>query len=148
MPTNNPRVQVTLDPDSYATYKRFAELAERPLGSVIAEFLIEARPQFEKLGAILQEAHRLQERTDEERASFLHKLTFAQGAVHGSLVGMQSAIDFSSSEPAAGDRRARERATAASSHSLINRNKSPKPIQTRVPARSKAKKSRGANGTT
>lgn len=75
MATTKPRITISLPPNIYATYKRFAELSQRPAASVISELLGQAQPHIEQLGVLLQQAHQLKNNgTDEERAKFIAKI--------------------------------------------------------------------------
>ena len=56
MPTNKPRVQVTLEPETHAVIARFAQLQGRTRGSVIAELLDSVSPSLTRTVALLEAA--------------------------------------------------------------------------------------------
>ena len=56
MPTNKPRVQVTLEPETHAVIARFAQLQGRTRGSVIAELLDSVAPSLTRTVALLEAA--------------------------------------------------------------------------------------------
>lgn len=56
MPTNKPRVQVTLEPETHAVIERFAQLQGRTRGSVIAELLDAITPSLTRTISLLEAA--------------------------------------------------------------------------------------------
>lgn len=56
MPTNKPRVQVTLEPYTHDVIKRLADLQGRTRGSVISELLDSVAPSLTKTVALLEAA--------------------------------------------------------------------------------------------
>jgi hypothetical protein len=67
MPTEKPRIQVTLKPSQYALFKRLAELRHRPMAAIIAELVDEIEPVYERLAVVLQAAVRAQASVKEGR---------------------------------------------------------------------------------
>lgn len=56
MPTDKPRVQVTLEPETHAVIERLAKLQGRTRGSVIAEFLDSIAPSLTRTVALMEAA--------------------------------------------------------------------------------------------
>lgn len=56
MPTNKPRVQVTLEPSTHEVIERLAELQGRTRGSVIAELLDAVAPSLSRTVALIEAA--------------------------------------------------------------------------------------------
>jgi hypothetical protein len=56
MPTNKPRVQVTLEPETHAVIERLAQLQGRTRGAIIAELLDSIAPTLTRTVALLEAA--------------------------------------------------------------------------------------------
>jgi hypothetical protein len=149
MATEKNRFSVSLDDETYNVYKRFAQLSGKPMATIIAHMLVEAREHFVKLGVLLQRAHDMVGETHDARSAFvaridmgMHRAVAAADLIDSDLVEMMR------EKPARSRDAAQPRREPKASHSLIHRNKSPKSTPTRVPARSKAKKQGGKRATT
>lgn len=147
MATTKPRTMVTLEPETYATFKRFAELSRRPMATIISELLTGARPEFEKLGVLLQQARDLESRSQHEQAKFLARIEVMANRASASQEFIQSDLVTSLSRPVAPPVRGAKGRPAATKKpremppvSLIHTNKPSNPLPTRVPARSSSKK--------
>lgn len=154
MATKKPRMMLTLDPQTFATFKHYALLSERPVSSIVAELLTQCRPEFEKLGAMLQQARQLQSRSKQEQDAFLEKLDLMAGRAHLADHLIQTDLELTLraaprtvAAPAATAVGRGKKASKKAPQSLIHRNKVPNPLPTRVPAVSVPKK-RGAKRET
>ena len=133
MATTKPRLTLSLEPATYHVFKRFAELSGKPTATVIAGLLDMARPSFEQMGVLLQEAERLSSSgTNEHRQKLLahleltaHRAEAAAGLIGSDLVAAASSA--ATSAPAA-------RRASKTPHSLIHTNKPSNSIPARVPA--------------
>jgi len=138
---------LSLEPATYHVFKRFAELSSKPTATVIAELLDDARPSFEQMGVLLQEAARLSSAgTNEQRQKLLahlelsaHRAEAAAGLIGSDLVAAASSA-ATSAPPA--------RRASKTPHSLIHTNKSPKSMPTRVPAGKVQQKKGGKRAST
>jgi hypothetical protein len=107
MATTKPRLTISLDPVTYQTFTRFAELSAKPTATIISDLLRDARPHFEQLGVLLQQAHQLKENgTEEARKKFAalldvgaHRATAANEYIQSDLV---TAVDRGAARPRSG----------------------------------------------
>lgn len=58
MPTNKPRLSITLEPSQYGVLQRLAKLQDRPTSAVLTEFVSAAFPTLERLADALEVAQR------------------------------------------------------------------------------------------
>ena len=147
MATTKPRMMLTLEPQTFATFKRFALLSGTPASTVVARLLDQARPEFEKLGVMLQQARDLQSRTKEEQSEFLARIDLMANradvfrevnqADMVSAVGLGPVSGVASAAPIPGSSKSNPKKAP---HSLIHTNYSPKSSQTRLPAGSSSNK--------
>lgn len=138
MTTEKHRFSISLDDETFNVYKRFAQLSSTPLASIVSAMLVEAREQIVNLGVMLQRAKSLEGETAEQRAEFmaridmgLHRAQAAADLIGSDLV--QIAQQPSRVEGVAQATPTRVAGRKKAAHSLIHRNKVPKPIPARVP---------------
>ena len=144
MATDKPRITISLDQQTLDIYRRFAQLSGQPTATIISHMLTEARDHFVKLGVLLQKANSLVGESHDSRSAFvaridmgLHRAQAAADLIGSDLVEMAE-------KPAAVTGAAQPRGSAARGpHSLIHRNKVPKPRPATVPAVS-SKKAKGS----
>lgn len=60
MPTKKPRLHVTLEPEHYAAIKRLAELQNRSMSALVADFLGEVTPVLDRIAETLEIASRVE----------------------------------------------------------------------------------------
>ena len=161
MPTKKPRMMLTLEPQTYATFKRFSAVSRRPMATVVSELLEASVPEFEKLGVMLQQAREIESRTQEQQAAFLtkigvmaHRSQAAKDFIYSDLVTTVQSAPATAAAAGVGAARPRSRSAKAAKNgakkgalSLIHTNKPSNPMAKRVPAGSASKK-RGANRET
>lgn len=82
MPTQNPRLTVTLEPSVAARLRRVSELTGNSQGSMVADILSQSAPVFDRLIKLLEAAEVAQVAAREEAASRLEK---AQGKIEQQL---------------------------------------------------------------
>lgn len=56
MPTQKPRISITLEPDVASVYREFASLENRPVSTIISEMLSLAAPSISSTITLLQQA--------------------------------------------------------------------------------------------
>jgi hypothetical protein len=144
MATEKNRFSISLDDQTYDIYKRYSQLAGKPMATVIAHMLVEARDHFVQLGVLLQQAHEMVGKSDEAHSQFLARLEMGlHRAKAASDLTYSDLVQTAEREPDStrqAERPAARRRAKTAPLSLIHRNKSPKSMPTRVPARSAAKK--------
>lgn len=150
MATTKPRMMLTLEPQTHAAFKRFAQLSGTPMATIVAQMLDQARPQFEKLGVMLQQARDIESRTKEQQSEFLAKIDVlanrthaARNEVYTDLVTTVGAKPDGEQRRGGVGRAEQTRAGKApksAALSLIHRNKSHKSTPARVPAVTPPKK--------
>lgn len=138
MPTQNPRLTVTLEPSIAARLRRVSELTGNSQGSMVADILSQSAPVFDRLIKLLEAAEVAQVAAREEAASRLEK---AQVKIEKQLGLMLDWMDESSrplldqaesvsrrrrysggkGAPLAGDRARRRGTAVASPTPLSNR---------------------------
>ena len=69
MPTQNPRLTVTLEPSVAARLRRVSELTGNSQGSMVADILSQSAPVFDRLIKLLEAAEVAQVAAREEAAS-------------------------------------------------------------------------------
>ena len=89
MPTNRPRITVSLDPQTYAVLKAISECGGQPMSAFISEMMDSARPTLERMAATFQKIKAAQ---DNERARFLNTVDEAQAVLEP--VVMQAVDQF------------------------------------------------------
>lgn len=146
MATTKPRLMLTLEPQTYATFKQYAELDGRPLATVISSLLNDTRPHFEKLGVLLQQAEAMVHATHAEKHQFMAHLDVGLARAKASQDLIYSDLVTTVKAPSAKQRPASAGVRAVGAKkgpdSLIHRNKSPKSMPKRVPAGSALKKAK------
>ena len=60
MPTQNPRITVTLTPAVHAVLRRLAALTENSQSAIVGDLLAQSLPVFERMTEMLEAAHTLQ----------------------------------------------------------------------------------------
>lgn len=80
MPTNRPRLTITLTPKLHAALKAFSEGTGQSVSSLIVEFLDEALPALERMAVMVQAAKRAKPEALAEMRSKANRL---QGTVQG-----------------------------------------------------------------
>ena len=61
MPTQKQRVQVTLEPEVFESIKRLANHRRCSMSSILSEMAIEARPTWDRISTLMEEAKRMDE---------------------------------------------------------------------------------------
>lgn len=144
MATDRHRFSISLDEQTFQIYKRFAELSEKPLATIVSTMLEEAREHFIQLGVMLQQAQALKGQTAEQQAAFLARLQASSNRAQAvsDLVGVDL---VQMAQMGAADTRvaAKPLKRVSAAQSLIHRNKVPKPRPATVPAVS-SKKAKGS----
>jgi hypothetical protein len=82
MPSKNPkpRLAVSLTPATFAIFKRFGELNDRPMASCVSELLEASAPEFANLCTLLAQARTLENQSQAQQAEFLKNITSAATA--------------------------------------------------------------------
>lgn len=141
MPTEKNRFSVSLDEETYNVYKRFAQLSGKPMATVVAHMLVEAREHFVKLGVLLQRANDMIGETHEARSAFVARIDMGKHRARAAADLIDSdLVEMMREKPARPETAASPRLGRRASQSLIHTNKSPKSMPTRVSALSSAKK--------
>ncbi len=78
MPTHKPRLQITLPPDLYETFRRLAAFERRPMAKVITELLVEIAPILQATVAALDQ---VQKAKGNPATALATAVTRMQGAV-------------------------------------------------------------------
>ena len=147
MPTQKPRMQISLRQDVYDFYMRYGELQGMPGSSFVTQHLTDAMPHLQALALAMAELKQadLASMTQEQRYDLAIRL---QAGVNDSVSNLADAVQDSAGSfravagEAASPKRSRASPKVAKSppHSLIHRNKPSNPLPTRVPAGSAVKK--------
>lgn len=147
MATEKPRITISLQPLTYDTYKRFAQLSAKPTATIISDILESSREEFEKIGVLLQQARELESRSHEEQSKFLARIEVMANRASASQEFIQSdlvtSISLPSAPPARGAKAPPAGAKKAAKNaplSLIHTNKSHKSTPARLPARPRSGK--------
>jgi predicted DNA-binding protein len=113
MPTNKPRMTITLEPKVYAALKAFSDGTGQPMSQFITQVMEQALPALERLALIVQQAKRAKpEAMDQIRAN----LTKIDRVAHRAYGSMETAFDLFAEPPAAAaTRHRRARRPAAES---------------------------------
>ena len=74
MPTNKPRVAVTLSPEVHETIRRFAELQGKSRGRVIADLLESVNPALSRTVALLDAAQQAPQQVQQGITSTIEQL--------------------------------------------------------------------------
>lgn len=69
MATSKPRITISLDPEAYQALKELATAQDRPMSSVVSEYLEMASPVFTRIAATLKEAKALSAQADEKKSA-------------------------------------------------------------------------------
>lgn len=85
MPTANPRITITLEPQVHALLKRLSELTGNSQSFLVGNLLLESVPVFERMAKLLQAAHRLQAESTESQARIKDSLVDAQSKLERQL---------------------------------------------------------------
>ena len=82
MPSKNPkpRVAVSLTPGTFAIFKRFGQLSDKPMASCIAELLEASSVEFANLCQLLAQANALKNESQDKQAKFLETITAVSNA--------------------------------------------------------------------
>jgi hypothetical protein len=134
MTTRAPRIQITLQPDTRSIFIRLAAAQDRPVASVIAEFLEETAPALSNVVRVVESAKNAVRRTgacEREKwqaaeAQLLHNVHQATSALHSTEATLrQFELDVSpprASRDAAPPRRAaRARIDPTSTNRGVNK---------------------------
>lgn len=78
MATSKPRITISLEPQAYEVISRLAAANRKPMSSVVTDFLDLARPQMERMVAILEAARSA---PDQARASIRKSLDRAESVL-------------------------------------------------------------------
>lgn len=144
MATEKNRFSISLDDQTYNVYKRFAQLARKPLATIVASMLVEAREHFVQLGVLLQRAEALKGETEAQQSAFMSRIDIGLNRAEAAADLMRSDLVEIAREPAAGVGAAQpRRPVSRGPHSLIHTNKVPKPRPATVTAVS-SKKAKGS----
>jgi multidrug efflux pump subunit AcrA (membrane-fusion protein) len=90
MPTQNPRITITLTPSTHSLLRELSSLTGNSMSSTLAELLAGNEPVFQRMVTVLRAAKEVQE---EGRASMLEALTKAQARVEEQLGLALEAMD-------------------------------------------------------
>ena len=82
MPTNNPRITVTLTPETAAVLKAMSEATEKSQSAIVGELLESTRPVFERVTHAIRAARLIEESARGEVAASLDR---AQNRLEGQL---------------------------------------------------------------
>lgn len=85
MPTNNPRITITLTPEVHALMRRVSELSGDSQSSLVAGMLAESAPVFERMVTVLEAAQKLKAQADDAPKEFAQGLEEAQRKLEAQL---------------------------------------------------------------
>lgn len=90
MPTQNPRLTITLEPSTAAQLRRMSELTGNSQSRTVADLLAQSGPVFERLIAVLEAAHVARDQATEEHVLSLQR---AQAKIEEQLGIVLDAMD-------------------------------------------------------
>lgn len=85
MPAVNPRITITLTPETHAVLRTLSTLTGNSQSAIVGELLNESRPVFDRMVQILQAAHKLKVAADEDRSTWIKTMDKAQAKLERQL---------------------------------------------------------------
>lgn len=85
MPAVNPRITITLTPETHAVLRSLSALTGNSQSAIVGELLNESRPVFDRMVQVLQAAQKLKETAQEDRSSWLKTIDKAQAKLEEQL---------------------------------------------------------------
>lgn len=78
MPAVNPRITITLKPQTHAALQRMSALAGNSMSAIVGELLEQSQPVFDRMVRLLEAAAKIKENAQEERERIAKGLEDAQ----------------------------------------------------------------------
>lgn len=85
MPAVNPRITITLKPQTYAALQRMSALAGNSMSSIVGELLEQSQPVFDRMILLMEAAGRIRDSAKEERERITKGLEEAQATMEEQL---------------------------------------------------------------
>lgn len=85
MPAVNPRITITLTPETHAVLRTLSTLTGNSQSAIVGELLNESRPVFDRMVQVLQAAQKLKAAADEDRSTWLKAMDKAQAKLERQL---------------------------------------------------------------